>query len=404
MARAGNSTWCFGPAMLGLAAILSLGCASEPSAPTTGSIRVFVSTVGNPVDIDPYGYTVAIDDRPSLTLSPGGELTFGDVAAGSHLIRLGGFGANCSVIGSNPRSVEVSTTDDAGAGVRVAFVVSCVPKTGTIRVTTTTIGEDQDGDGYTVEIDSIGRGRVQANGTIIVEAVREGERLVSLGDVSPNCKVDGPYKAAANVAFGGTAQVALTVRCVPAGSLVVTTVVTGEDFPLSGYDLTVYQVDGGISTYLHVPTNASLAIPGTLAGGYRLFLTVPPNCVQTPPNPIVTVVVVGTSTAKVPDGSRSLAGLVKTRTSTSSTPTAPGQRGLRPPAEQISIRPGRRTEARSLLQASVTATSRSTRWARAGRSRSALRRIQHPTLARRGRPTAAESLSSVIATVTPRST
>jgi len=147
--------------------------------------------VGEPLDLDPDGYTVAIDDGPSRTLRPDTQLTIGDVGAGSHLITLGDVDSNCSVAGTNPRSVEVPATREASAGVPVEFVVSCAPNFGTIQVTTTTVGEDQDGDGYTVEIGGEDKGRVQANGTISVEAVREGGCWVSLGDVAPNCKLDG---------------------------------------------------------------------------------------------------------------------------------------------------------------------------------------------------------------------
>jgi Tol biopolymer transport system component len=299
--------------MLGLAAILSLGCGDSPLAPdepATGAIQVSVSNAQSrgPFDSYPDGYTVAIDDGPSRPLNPYAQLTFGDIGAGSHLVRLGDVLSNCSA-GTNPRSVEVAPTRDADT-VHVHFEVSCGPKTGTIQVTTTTVGEDQDADGYIVEIDGQGKGRVPANGTISVEAVREGEWPVSLTDMSRNCKVQGTYPAAANVPFGGTVQVALTVRCVAAGSLVVTTVVTGDDYPLSGYDLTVYQVDGGTSTAARVPTNGSLTIPGA-PGQYRLFLTVAPNCVLVPPNPIVAVVLVGALTpvtfGVVCDGPRRIA-------------------------------------------------------------------------------------------------
>lgn len=296
-ARARSSNCRPGPAMLGLAAILSLGCGDEPSAPTTGAIRVSVLNVGNPVERDPDGYTVAIDDGPSRPLGPYSELTIDDVGVGAHLIHLGDIISNCSVAGTNPRLVEVGPTRDADLGVRVHFVVSCGPKTGTIHVTTTTVGDDQDADGYTVEIGGQGKGRVQANGTISVEAVREGEWAVSLGDVSPNCKVEAPYPAAANVAWGATAQVALTIRCGAVGRLVVTTVVTGDDYPLDGYALRVLHADGTIATDVRVPTNGTVTTPGLMAGQYRvLLLSVLPNCVLVPPNPIAAVVLVGTST------------------------------------------------------------------------------------------------------------
>ncbi|MEO5579196.1 MAG: hypothetical protein ABIR58_00945, partial [Gemmatimonadaceae bacterium] len=299
-APARSSTYRSGAAMVGLAAILSLGCAGESSTgPTTAAIRVSVSELGNPSDRDPDGYTVAIDDGPSRPLSPNTQLTIRDVGVGAHLIRLGDVVSSCSVTGTNPRSVDVSPTRDAGPGVPVEFVVSCAPNTGTIQVITTTVGDDNDGDGYTVMIDGEPKGRVEANGTITVEAVQVGERRVSLRDVSSNCNVEGSNPATATVAFGATAQVALTVRCVATGSLVVTTVSSGAHYPLSGYDVNAFSVTGPArdSRYARLPANGTVTIPGVLAGGYRLFLgRVPQDCALLPPNPIVADVRPGTLT------------------------------------------------------------------------------------------------------------
>jgi hypothetical protein len=293
--------------MLALAAILSLGCGDGPSGPgdesSTGAIRVSVVESGNPHDRDPDGYSVAIDKGPGTPLRPDTQLTIGDLGVGTHLISLGDAVANCSVTGPNPRSVEVFATRDASDGVPVAFSVSCIPKTGNIRVTTTTIGQDQDGDGYTVQIGGEAKGRVQANGTVKVEGVAEGDWVVSLGDVSANCEVEPPYTAAVNVAFGGTAEVALTVQCVAAGSvavsgsLVVTIVSTGDDYPSGGYDLNVFPLNGPArdSRYARVQANGTVTIPGVLAGGYSLVLgQVPQNCA--PPDRVVAEVRVGVST------------------------------------------------------------------------------------------------------------
>jgi Tol biopolymer transport system component len=294
-------TCCAGPATLGLAAILSLGCGDQPSGPrdepSTGAIRVSVLETGNPLDRDSDGYSVAIDEGPTTSLRPDTPLTIGHVGVGTHLISLGDAVANCSVTGPNPRSVEVPATRTASDGVPVAFIVSCVPKTGNIRVTTTTVGQDQDADGYTVEIGGEGKGRVQANGTVNVEGVREGNWVVSLGDVSGNCNVAPPYTAVANVAFGGTAEVALTVQCVATGGLEVTIVSTGDDYPSSGYDLNAFRLNGPArdSRYARVPANGTVTIPGALAGEYLLVLgQVPQNCV--PPDRVVAEVTVGTFT------------------------------------------------------------------------------------------------------------
>jgi hypothetical protein len=112
-----------------LAAIATLGCGHDSNElaapPPTGAIEITVSTTGASIDIDPDGYTLTIDTRPAEAVGVNTAVRVGGLRAGPHLVRLDGLAPNCSVSGTNPRWVDV-TTD--GAASPVSFAVSCIAK------------------------------------------------------------------------------------------------------------------------------------------------------------------------------------------------------------------------------------------------------------------------------------
>jgi hypothetical protein len=113
-------------AFMGLAAILTMGCSDSmgPPAPTTGAIVVTVSTVGAIIDEEaPTGYGLTIDGGRGLPVGVNATLIIGGVSKGNHFIRLDGLAPNCSVDGTNPRTVEVLP---GGVALLVAFNVVCV--------------------------------------------------------------------------------------------------------------------------------------------------------------------------------------------------------------------------------------------------------------------------------------
>lgn len=113
---------------LGLAAILTLGCddSTGPPALPTGAVEITVSTTSANIDLDLDGYTVSIDGRPGPAVGVNATVTIGFLPSGTHLVRLDGLASNCSVSGTNPRSVDV-TSDTAASS--VTFAVSCGAKT-----------------------------------------------------------------------------------------------------------------------------------------------------------------------------------------------------------------------------------------------------------------------------------
>jgi hypothetical protein len=114
---------------LGFAAILTLGCddSTGPAQPTTGAIQITVSTAGATVDIDPDGYTLSIDRGPGQAVAVNAAVTIGALSSGKHHVRLDGLASNCSVNGSNPRSVEVIAGQSAAP---LSFAVSCFAPSG----------------------------------------------------------------------------------------------------------------------------------------------------------------------------------------------------------------------------------------------------------------------------------
>ena len=111
-------------ALLGLAAILIVGCddSTGPPAPTTGAIEVTVSTEAAGPDTDPDGYTLSIDGRPSRPIGVNSVVTIGALPSGTYVVRLLGLATHCSVRGMNPVSINVIAGRPATP---VSFAVSC---------------------------------------------------------------------------------------------------------------------------------------------------------------------------------------------------------------------------------------------------------------------------------------
>lgn len=128
----------------------------------------------------PASFTVTLDGGSSRTVEAGGTTTFDTVSATAHTVALDGVPSNCSVAGTNPRSITVS----AGQTVSVSFEVTCEPLTGAIEVTATTVGEEIDVDGYTVDLARVTTRPIDANGTITVSDVPTGTHSLELVDVA----------------------------------------------------------------------------------------------------------------------------------------------------------------------------------------------------------------------------
>ena len=105
-------------------ALIALACSgTEPTPPTTGGVRVTTVTAG--ADLDPDGYTAALDydsTGAALPIAINGSVTFTPLSPGTHSLTLRGTTANCLVAGANSQTVSVV----AGQTAEVTFHVTCV--------------------------------------------------------------------------------------------------------------------------------------------------------------------------------------------------------------------------------------------------------------------------------------
>jgi Tol biopolymer transport system component len=93
--------------------------------PKTVSLAVTVLTTSNSDNVDAGGYTISVDQGPPMTVGDHGTVTIPGLAAGKHLVLLGGVAQNCEVLGGNPLPILAKD-----APVELAFYVACYDKFG----------------------------------------------------------------------------------------------------------------------------------------------------------------------------------------------------------------------------------------------------------------------------------
>jgi hypothetical protein len=256
----------------------SVTCTAIP--PTTGSLTVTTSTSGS--DLDPDGYTVAVDQGAgqSITTNNSTGVTFTNLSAGNHSVVLTGVAGNCTVSGGTTHTVAVT----AGGNTPTAFVVTCTATTGGLTVTTSTGGSDLDPDGYTVSVDGANQA-IGTNATVTFTALTPGGHSVALSGVAANCSVSGANPRTVTVAAGSTASTTFSVTCtaIPptTGDLVVTTTTGGSDLDPDGYTVSA----GGTSKA--ILTNGSVTFSGLPAGANSVALSgIASNCTVSGANPL----------------------------------------------------------------------------------------------------------------------
>ena len=257
-----------------LAAALVLGC-SDISAPRVGTLVVTVSTQGATPDLDPDGYTLAIDNGVTQIVAVNSSVTFPDVPTGDYSATLTGLAPNCSI---NGNGVDTQTIEVIGRPVMIQFFVTCAPRTGTVRISTTTSGSEPDADGYSVLVGGVSRAGVPVNGSFDVLLTPEGNNSVELRGVAGNCSVDAPNPRTVSVVNGAVVQVDFVIRCVPSASLTVTIATSGVSPDPNGYELVVTEESRQVVSGA-VPANTSLTISGLRGTTYVVTLTgIAANC------------------------------------------------------------------------------------------------------------------------------
>jgi hypothetical protein len=257
--------------ILGTTAALWLSCGggSELTAPNTGAIEVTTSTSGPEPDAD--GYALTLDDAEVQAIGASAVVMLADLAPGSHAIGLAGVSPNCTVQGSNPRTVTVVAGETAAA----SLVVICAPPppaTGSMSVTTSTSGSVPDPDGYDITVDGNGGRLIGVDESIAVSDLTAGDHLIGLSGVAANCLVAGDNPRTVAVVAGSAVAVEFSVQCsappAAVGELTVTTVTSGPGADPDGY---TFAVGGGAEQ--PIGPSATVSVANVPAGGTTVELS-----------------------------------------------------------------------------------------------------------------------------------
>lgn len=155
------------------------------------------------------------------------------------------------------------------------------PVTGSIEVTSITVGDPTDPDGYALTVDGETR-PIATNTSVTVSDLAPGDHQLELGGIAPQCALAGPNPRTVAVAGGLPTQVTLQVECgPPAGSIQVITGTTGESPDPDGYTVAL---DGGAGQ--PIGANGSLAFSSVSRGEHSVRLTgLAPDCAVEGENP-----------------------------------------------------------------------------------------------------------------------
>jgi hypothetical protein len=166
------------------------------------------------------------------------------------------------------------------------------PKSGQVRVTTTTTGVETDPDGYAIVLDgapgvSIGS---NASSTLVAD---EGKHTVELTGLSPNCGVEAGTRRDVMVAASQTVDLVFDVVCSSTtGSIHVVTATSGAQLDPDGYAVSLDQ-----GSPQPIGSSGDLTLSGLAAGAHTVELSgVAANCTLQGTNPQTATVVAGQST------------------------------------------------------------------------------------------------------------
>jgi hypothetical protein len=257
---------------------------------STGTIEVLATSSGS--GSDPDGFAALLDGVDRGPVTAGVAASFSQLSPGAHTIGLTGLAANCQVVGDNPRGVTVS----AGQTAQVPFAVTCTataPSSGTLQISTTTSGADQDSDGYSIQIDNANAQPIGVNATLTLINLGATAHSVRLLGVAANCSVNGPNPVQVTVPNGGTTAAAFSVTCTPStastGGIQVTVATSGNSPDPDGYSVSV---DGGTGQPIDV--NGSRTVTNLAPGSHAVDLSgVVENCTVGGDNPRTVAVIAG---------------------------------------------------------------------------------------------------------------
>src|SRR5438046_974663 len=160
-----------------------------------------------------------------------------------------------------------------------AFAVRA-PPSGSLRVTTSTSGDNPDTDGYTATVDGTTSQSIASNSStgVTFTGLSVSSHTVELTGVAANCTVSGGASHTVNVTDGQTTTEPFSISCTATtGTLNVTTSTSGGSPDPNGYTFTV---DGGASQPLQA--NQTIPLTGVSATSHTVDLgDVAGNCTVT---------------------------------------------------------------------------------------------------------------------------
>jgi Tol biopolymer transport system component len=212
--------------------------ASKESAPTmvlfivqctalVATVHLTTETTGTDLDAD--GYNINLEGYGATGIGANGTADFVGIPQGAIVVSLTEVAGNCTVTGTNPRTVNVP-----GNGVvNVAFAIVCVTS-GSFRVTTSTTGTFVDPNGFALATRSLNTGgslsvtHVPANGVITISG-ELGDYRLTLLDIMPNCDLTTPNPQTATATAGAPTAVNLEIKCDNPTDLAFSSVWPGPD-------------------------------------------------------------------------------------------------------------------------------------------------------------------------------
>src|SRR6266568_7251520 len=144
------------------------------------------------------------------------------------------------------------------------------PPSGSLRVTTSTSGDNPDTDGYTTTVDGTTSQSIASNSStgVTFTGLSVSSHTVELTGVAANCTVSGGASHTVNVTAGQTTTEPFSISCTATtGTLNVTTSTSGGSPDPNGYTFTV---DGGASQ--PIQTNQTIPLTGVGATSHTVEL------------------------------------------------------------------------------------------------------------------------------------
>lgn len=166
------------------------------------------------------------------------------------------------------------------------------PTTGTLEITTSTSGVEQDADGFSLQIDAAAPQAIGATATLTTADVAPGTHTVQLTEMAANCTVAGDNPRTVSVTAGETTTIPFLITCsATTGSLSIVPATSGWPSDPDGYTITLDGVDRGT-----VGVNGSATIDALPTGDHAVSLNgVADNCRVLGTNPRTVTVPPGAS-------------------------------------------------------------------------------------------------------------